>query len=42
MAALSLSVPTVRMLKMLKDLVRAELIRSGGQISRQLGWHDVG
>jgi DNA-binding IclR family transcriptional regulator len=39
-AALSLSVPTIRMATMDRDVVLAELIQSGRQISRQLGWHE--
>lgn len=41
-AALSLSVPTIRMAKMNRELVLAELIQSGQDISRQLGWHERG
>lgn len=41
-AALSLSVPTIRMAKMDRALVLAELIHSGEEISRQLGWHESG
>lgn len=41
-AALSLSVPTIRMAKMDRDIVVAELIASGQKISRQLGWHGSG
>ena len=41
-AALSLSVPTIRMAKMNRDQVLVELIQSGQEISRQLGWHESG
>ncbi len=40
LAALSLSVPTVRMATMDQHEIREELVKAGAEISHQLGWHD--